>query len=471
MGYANHRVRLGDSTESSLPPNILDVLVALVLTTRRVGSLVHEIEHLRDQQAGADERAAAIRADLQRFGRQAEIGLRATAAESRWPQVQEHGSEAVASLHKSIKKWQDRYSVSTERSRRKYQKMISELGRDLWSALAKFLEPRTAEFSDRSLRRRWASGGYTDVLTLEPFGGVKLELEAAATSAGGPQKLRSIIRGVELVAGTKRKFLRGLQPNRIKLDDYFVLGCDVGPTAAMLTLCRKANGLGERVVVELGLSRGVVTGSTTVDAGARNPIPVDSRAVLSKLWRALQSETQRAASSQMKLRSLALDGKGTREPNELLVAFERSLAHYSPIIDQLVEHSPDPDELVVKLEDEEGNVEELYVLRADLAQHLLALPPRMQKRLAPRTLLGSEAVLQESDLIDLGVIVQPDAGEDSAVISLQDVAAPAAPDLSNQAIHELVYDDLTQGGAPALVAEDDDKSGCYDLDQLMSSAR
>ncbi len=258
--YANHRVRLGDSTESSLPPNILDVVVALVLTTRRVGSLLHEIEHLRDQQAGADERAAAIRADLQRFGRQAEIGLRATAAESRWPQVQEHGSEAVASLHKSIKKWQDRYSASTERSRRKYQNMISELGGDLWSALAKFLEPRSAEFSDRSLRRRWATGGYADALSLEPFEGVKLELEGPVTSPAGPRKLRSMIRGVELVAGTKRKFLRGLQPNRIKLDDYYVLGCDVSPTAAMLILCRKANGLGERVAVELGLSRGIDTG-------------------------------------------------------------------------------------------------------------------------------------------------------------------------------------------------------------------
>lgn len=471
MPHANHRVRLGDSTECSLPPNILDVLVGLVLTTRRVGSLVHEIDHLRDQQAGADERAAAIRADLQRFGRQAEIGLRATAAESRWPQVQEHGSEAVASLHKSIKKWQDRYTGSTERSRRKYQKMIAELGRDLWSALAKFLEPRTAEFSDRSLTRRWGNAGYKDQLTLEPFKGVKLELHAPAGPPSGPQRLRTMIRGVELVAGTKRKFLRGLQPNRVKLDDYFVLGCDVTPTEAMLTLCRKANGLGERVVVELGLSRGVVTGSTTVDGGPKNPIPVDSRAVLSKLWRALGAETQRVAGLKTALHSLTLDGTATKEPNALLVAFERALSHYTPIIDQLVEHSNDPDELVVKLEDESGSVEELYVLRADLAQHLLALPPRMQKRLAPRALLGSEAVLQESDLIDLGVIVQPDAGEDSAVISLHDVAAPAAPDLNNQAIHELVYDDLTQGAAPALIAEDDDKSGCYDLDQLMSSAR
>ena len=267
----------------------------------------------------------------------------------------------------------------------------------------------------------------------------------------------------------RKRLLRGLQPNVMRLDDLYVLASSIAGDTSTVTLCRKPNGLGERIVLELGLARGVVVGTATIDGGKRIAIPTACRGVLTQLWRALQSQIASAAQRPCSLKTFIFEGDTTRSPEPVFAGFERALEHYGPVIKNILEHSPDPSELVVKLSRPDGSIEELYVLRQDLAQHLLALPPSMQKRLAPRELLGDAAALIESDLIDLGVIVHPDAGEDSAVIALHDVAAPAMDATIDEAFHELITDDMiiSDDEGPVPLPEDE-VSGCYDLDQLMS---
>jgi hypothetical protein len=460
MAAPHPRLLLGDSSDCVYPANILDVLVELVVCIREAGSLYHDIGQLRHRRAESEERAVAIRADLQRFAKQAEIGLRATASDSKWGEVQEHAEKAIGSLHHSVRRWQRYYGKMTEREQRRLQARIAGLEDALRQRLGRFVIARRTESPTRTLYRVLEERFYRDVLEVELLGGLSMRASLANADAEAPKKVKSFARGVEIELGVRKTFLRGEEPNVIALDDLYLLAATIGPSGAELQLARRPAG-DDLLRLTLGLQQGVVTAAGQQDEGPQIEVPPEHRHALTVLWRGLQMELADAAQAEATLLELHLDQHVVLDADGCFAALERMVEHYRPIVTDLAAHSPNPDELAIKVEVDGAHREEVFVYRADLGQHLLALHPDVRERVAIRELLGAdEDYVVESDLIDLGAIMQPDAGEHSDVIAL---THPMGDLDEVSGVTELVAADIevVEGGEEFFT--DEEISACFDL--------
>ena len=220
---------------------------------------------------------------------------------------------------------------------------------------------------------------------MEVFKGlrVRMSLEAPASA----RKVKAFARGVEIQLGMRKPFLRDVQPNRIQLDDLYLLGATVGPAGAELRLARKPSGEGV-VHLGLGLQQGVVTAVGSLSEGEEFDVPSDDRAALSILWRGLITEVADASRAPAQILEIHLDRDRVTDADDVFAALQRVVEHYRPIVADLAAHSPNADELSIKIEVEEGHREEVFVYRADLAQHILALPPGIRDSVTLRELVG-----------------------------------------------------------------------------------
>jgi hypothetical protein len=208
----------------------------------------------------------------------------------------------------------------------------------------------------------------------------------------------------------------------------------------------------------------VVTAVGSLGEDEEFDVPSDDRAALSILWRGLITEVADGARASAEMLEIHLDRDRVTDADDVFAALVRMVDHYRPIVADLAAHSPSADELAIKIEVEEGHREEVFVYRADLAQHILALPPGIRDRVAIRELVGGdEEYVRESDLIDLGAIVHPDAGQDSDIIALThpvrvegDRSGPVMQLLADD-IQILDDDDRT------LEFTDEEISACFDL--------
>jgi hypothetical protein len=461
MAAPHPRLLLGDSSDCVYPANILDVLVELVVCIREAGSLYHDVGALRRRRAESEERAAAIRADLQRFARQAEIGLRATASESKWGEVQDHAEKAIGSLHGSVKRWQRYYGKMTERGQRRFQARISGLEDALRVRLGRFVIARRTEAPSRTLYRVLEERCYRDVMEVELLGGLSMRCTLANRDDDAPKKVKSFARGVEIRLGMRKPLFRGEEPNVVALDDLYVLAATIGPSGAELQLARKPAG-DDLLRVGLALQQGIVTAVGQQDDGPQIEVPAEDRHALTVLWRGLQMEVADAAHADATLLELHLDQHLVVDADGVFAALERVVDHYRPIVADLAAHSPNNDELSIKVEVDGAHREEVFVYRADLGQHLLALHPDVRGRVAIRELLGrDEDYVVESDLIDLGAIMQPDAGEDSDIIELTQPLT-GMDDVSGPVL-ELVAGDIELVDSGEEFFTDEEISACFDL--------
>jgi hypothetical protein len=337
---------------------------------------------------------------------------------------------------------------------------IGGLEDGLRARLGRFVIARRTESPARTLYRVLEERRYRDVLEVELLGGLSMRCSLATPESEAPKRVKSFARGVEITMGMRKPFLRDEEANLVSLDDLYVLAATIGPAGAELQLARKPAG-DDLLRLVLGLQQGVVTAVAQQDDGPATEIPAGDRHALTLLWRGLQMEVADAAHAEATLLELHLDNQVVVDADGFFAALERVVHHYRPIVADLAAHSPNTDELSIKVEVDGAHREEVFVYRADLGQHLLALPPDVLRRVAIRELVGSGAdYVVESDLIDLGAIMQPDAGEDSDIIAL---THPVGAMDESGPVMELVAADIEviEGGEDFFT--DEEISACFDL--------
>lgn len=190
-----------------------------------------------------------------------------------------------------------------------------------------------------------------------------------------PRKIGEISPGLALQVGWKKAFLRSsLHPDIAALDDQYVAAIELGPDSMELRLRRKPDSPRDGFVLTIDPDEhgAQIPKITRIDekrgeSDAPFASQGEDRARIHELFTALRSSTKPLLSRKRRLIYAHLDGHDVFERGLVRALFERISARLEPIAAQVSAHSPNPDELSLKLEREDGRREELYLRKQELA--------------------------------------------------------------------------------------------------------
>ncbi|MEM9462890.1 MAG: hypothetical protein AAGF11_52600 [Myxococcota bacterium] len=383
MTTPRSRVLLGDSTPSELPPNILDIITEVVLCARDVATPYAEIQELEQRRAEAVRTTEALVKELEAFALQTEVGVRATASASTRPEVRAHGEEVVEAVGRMIAGWKRQYERKRDGTAQQVSQRIQQLQRDMHTALQRFLLPRRADAPVQRFHRVFDGQRYVDTAVVEPLEGVRMTLSLADPELEVPRRMRSLLgKGNKLQIGTRLSRIRRIEEAVVAtIDDLWLVEVERAPGRLRLLLTKKP-GASEVVRIEIARSDdGALRGRVTRGEGDTIDSPPEDGPVLKDLWKILDGERQRILRCPAQLAQLDLDGRRVADGIGKLAVTERLVDSYRPTVAVLATHSPNPEELTIKLEREGGKREEAWIRRDELAQHLLGLPGELRGRL------------------------------------------------------------------------------------------
>ncbi len=375
---------LGDSAASQLPSNILDIIVEVCLFARDV-SIAHEDTHeLWRQLEAAEQSFAEISEQLQRFRRVGEAGLLDSAKDASRAEMAEHGHQAADALGGMVDAWLAQYKKARDAQVAEFRSRIDALHKQMLASLDRFALPLRGQPTQRRIRRTLEGGkdgGYLDTAKLELLPGLRAELQLEDTQSEQPRKIKSMLgKGSTLQVGTKKTLLRRTEePAHVSLDDLLISVAQVSPDAMRLELAKKVAGP-VTLRLGLGLSEGRVVGRGELGDGTGNELPDEDQEVMQRLWDAMQTEAARVVASPARSLRYALRDEAVESPAGFVNVAERILEHYRPMIRTIMEHSPNSEELTIKVEVGDRR-EEKWITRTALAEHLARVPETFAARL------------------------------------------------------------------------------------------
>lgn len=416
---------LGDSAPSELPSNILDTIVELCLCARDVSVAHVEISELWKQLDQAEFSFSEIGEQLQRFRRVGESGLLASVEEATRPEMKEHGHQAADALGRMIDGWLAQYQGARDAAVSDLRRKIDGLHARMTASLDRFALPLRAQPMRRVVRRTLEGSRYNDTATLELLPGLRVNLELEDTEPEQPRRLRSLLgKGLKLQVGTKRGLLRRTEePAHIALDDLLISTAEITADTARLELVKKPGG---PLVLKLGLSASGdrVLGRGVLPDGGGNPLPDEDRRTVEMLWAALQSEADRIVASPARSDGYALRDEVVETPAGFVNVAERIVEHYRPSIHTIMAHSPNREELTVKVEVGERR-EEKWIRRDELAGHLSRIPEAFRARLTIPEVEDPSGALPKVEAPAVASAAEPPALPAAAPASPPPAPAPA----------------------------------------------
>lgn len=374
---------LGDSADSQLPSNILDTIVEVCLFARDVTVAHEDTAELWRQLEAAELSFSEIGEQLQRFRRVGESGLLASVKDASRAEMKEHGREAADAVGRMIDRWLGQYQSARDTQVADFRRQIDALHEQMLGSLDRFALPLRAQASECSVQRALRDGGgYRDTATLQLLPGLRAQLELEDTETEQPRRLRTLLgKGSTLQVGTKKALLRRTEePAHVSLDDLVVVAAQIGASSVRLELAKKPGGP-VTLRVGLGLSGDEVVGRGELPDGGGNQLPESDREVMRRLWDAMQAEATRIVASPARSLEYTLRDEAVESPAGFVNVAEQIVKHYRPTIRTIMEHSPNPEELTVKVEFGERR-EEKWIRRETLAEHLQAVPAVFASRIA-----------------------------------------------------------------------------------------
>ncbi len=388
------RVLLGDSAPSELPSNILDTIVEVCLFARDVSIAHEDTTELWRQLEAAEHSFSEISEQLQRFRRMAESGLRVSVKDATRDEMKEHGQQAIESLGAQVDGWLAHYKAARDAQVADLRRQIEALHKQMHASLDRFALPLRAQPKQRLVRRTYdAAKGHEDIARLELLPGLRGELQFEDTESEQPRRLRSMVgKGLTLQVGTKKALLRRTEePAHVSLDDLLILSAEVTPDQVKLDLAKKAAG---PVTLRVALTRSgeLIAGRGVLPEGGGNALPDEDEPTMHKVWDAMQAESTRIIASPARSLRYALRDELVDSPAGYVNVAERVLQHYRPMVRTIMEHSPNDEELTVKVEFGERR-EEKWIQRKTLAEHLGRVPAAFSERLSLPEVLTPRAEL------------------------------------------------------------------------------
>ncbi len=207
-------------------------------------------------------------------------------------------------------------------------------------------------------------------------------IDVASDGWGRSRKIGELSPGLTLQVGFKKAFLRSsLHPDVHTLDDFFIGALDIGPDSMELHLRRKPDSPRDAYVIDLDLdgegnpvAKVLKRDDKRGDADAPFASSGDDLRRILEVATTLRRACEPLLAHKKRLVYAQLDEHDVFERGLVRQVFERIATRLAPIAEEVAKHSPNPEELSLKLERDGGRREEIYLRKAELTELVAALP-------------------------------------------------------------------------------------------------
>lgn len=466
MADAGTKVLYGDSTESTLQPDILDVVVRLVDCIVAVATGYSEIVDLRKQEQEGSASTDEILANLDVFQQHLDAGLVASIRKALRADLRKHGDEITTTVHAMIDGWRSRYLGNLEQARGLIAKRERKLVQEMRAALVNFATPMRHRLTGRRIHRLMDGSRYRDDMECVIVPGLRISFSVTDSEPEVPRKLRTLLgKGAKVQIGSKLSRIRKIEePAVFPLDDQILLEAEI-ESQRVQALLGKKNAPQTTIRIELvPVVDGGVAGRGTRPDGTQAMLQDGDAAVVRTLWDTLNAEAERVARCPATATGLALNDEELDTPAKMFAAVELLANHYRPIIAEIADRSPNVEELAIKHETPDGKREEVWIKRGEVGERLATLRPEMLQRVGiPELHDGGHHTALPSPGPSPGAIQHAHAGDRSERIV---VAPPPPPPPASGVPTSEVTEDISLLDLDMLVDEmsggSPDDKGCTD---------
>ena len=199
------------------------------------------------------------------------------------------------------------------------------------------------------------------------------------------RRVSELAEGVELVVGVDKSWLRGtVTPKTVPVGDWILASFDAGEATFELVLKRKPNDK-EALTFRLRRTDSGLVGQLEA-GGPETPggtLGSSDLAQLERIWLALRTATRDVLEQREQLVSVALDGQQVFESGLLLPLVVRLVGLFAGTVREIAKRSPNEFELSLKIENEGGRREEIYLRKDGLVGQLQPLSAQGRAVFAP----------------------------------------------------------------------------------------
>jgi hypothetical protein len=250
-----------------------------------------------------------------------------------------------------------------------------------------------------------------------------------------PRRLGDLAPGMVMQVGFKKAFLRSsLHPDVVTLDEMVISSLELGPDSLELHLRRRGDAPRDAFVLSIDPDEaGSTVRITRFDerSGGSEP-PFESTGEEAQrvhdLAAVLRGECAALLAHKKRLLSAQLDGHDVFERGLVPTLLTRIGERLAPTAAEVSRHSPNPDELSLKIEREGGRREEVYLRKAELIALVAPLSPESQQLFSRLAFLpaSAEAPRAPQRVEPASVEVDVEAPEPTMELTLDPAGAPAS---------------------------------------------
>jgi hypothetical protein len=392
------RYLYGDSVPFPPQYDFLAALEVFCAQAARVVRLDAETRALRKAaEEGAIQRNRGVE-ELEAFHTEAVAALKDGARDSTQVMVRDYVQQ-LADLAQRIVDEARRVALQT--SDRDQQSTRSESGRrriEAREALEKMLVAVRLPVQETHITMTFAEGvnSLSGVFTHE--GGLVTSFTLAGEELEdwrGPRHVRDFAQDVTMPVGVKRSlFKRSVTSETITLDEYVLGGFELHDDRAELRLRKKVESP-DSLVFNMHRNDDKLSAEVhhpdDVEAESGLPAVLDSVSAqeVERLWQQLRSACGPLLGRKRRLVSLSLDGTDVTEHDLGTKVVALVVATIASTVGEVARRSPNEHELSLKVENDSGRREEIYLRKAQLVSSLSSVTPKERGVFDPLGLIAS----------------------------------------------------------------------------------
>ncbi|HEY4120080.1 MAG TPA: hypothetical protein VGM56_19585 [Byssovorax sp.] len=403
------RYLYGDSSPFQLQYNVLATIEAFVAAGVRAVRVEREAAARRTESAAARERrelrlveVSAFHTDVVQAVRGALAHAKSDEAQDFARKVEEHAAELLEEARRAAARAASRdEDADREAAVRERDEARAAVETFLLVGRLPTLEVKiTIELAQGENRARAVFYNPLHVVT-------SFTLDTRRAPAWRKErKVSDFARGLSAPIGLKKSlFKRTTQPEMVELDELVLGGCELANDAAELRLRKRAEAKDAYVVRLRRETSGLVGDVTREGEDEATPLEPSDVAELERLWDLVRRGAGELLLHKERLLGVELDDADLFA-GDTTPFFARVVKLFAPLIAEIAKRSPNPAELSLKVEDDAGRREEIYLKKRDLVDKLAALDEIGRAVFAP--LVDDAEAREELTSLDISIDTMDD---------------------------------------------------------------
>jgi hypothetical protein len=227
-----------------------------------------------------------------------------------------------------------------------------------------------------------------------------------------PRHVRDLTSNLALPVGVKRSlFKRTVAAETIPLDEYVVSGFDLRDERAEIRLRKRLQDPDSMIfTLRRADDRVVAEVHYPDDAEAESGLPAvmepSSALEVEKLWQLLRKACAPVLAKKKRLVKLSLGGDDVFEGDLGTQVVSLVVGFIAPVVSDIARRSPNAHELSLKVENDSGRREEIYLRKAQLVSALASVTPKARRVFDPLGLIASDPRESMESLTDEAILAE-----------------------------------------------------------------